>query len=117
MNKTIDFLRGLKGLQKSVRLKLYPDVPFLKLAVLGDTLWLRHYYPRFDAPNMPEYVFYQNQNHGSVFTTFYQYFLLRWNDPAVPEFDFETGELVYRDGFGNMTRRETFQQYGDSEPA
>ena len=30
--------------------------------------------------------------------TFYEYFLLRWNDPAIPEFDFETGELVYRDG-------------------
>ena len=42
LTKTIDFLRGLKVLQKSVRLKLYPDTPFLKLAVLGDTLWLRH---------------------------------------------------------------------------
>jgi hypothetical protein len=108
VTKTIDFLRGLKVLQKSVRLKLYPEAPFLKLAVLGDTLWLRHYHPGFDRRSMPEYVFYHNQNNGSLFMTFYQYFLLRWNDPALPEFDFETGELVYRDGSGNMTRRETF---------
>ncbi len=107
--KTIDFLRGLKTLQKGVRLKLYPEAPFLKLAVLGDTLWLRHYYPRFDMPNMPEYVFCNNQNNGSLFMTFYQYFLLRWNDPAIPEFDFETAELVFRDGSGNTTRRETFR--------
>jgi hypothetical protein len=108
LTKTIDFLRGLKVLQKSVRLKLYPDPPFLKLAVLGDTLWLRHYYPRFEVSNTPEYVFYHNQNNGSLFMTFYQYFLLRWNDPAIPEFDFESGELIYRDGSGNMVRREAF---------
>jgi hypothetical protein len=106
--KTIDFLRGLKALQKSVRLKLYSDAPFFKLAVLGDTLWLRHYHPRFDLRKMPEYVFHHNQKNGSLFMTFYQYFLLRWNDPAIPEFDFETGELVYRDGSGNTTRKETF---------
>jgi len=108
LTKTIDFLQELQVLQKSVRLKLYNDAPFLKLAVLGDTLWLRHYHPHFDVRKMPEYVFYNNQNNGSLFMTFYQYFLLRWNDPAMPEFDFETGELVYRDGSGNMTRRETF---------
>jgi len=108
LTKTIDFLRGLKALQKSVRLKLYSDAPFLKLAVLGDTLWLRHYHPHFDVRKMPEYVFHHNQNNGSLFMTFYQYFLLRWNDPAIPEFDFETGELVYRDESGNMTGRETF---------
>jgi len=109
LTKTIDFLRGLKVLHKSVRLKLYPDPPFLKLAFLGDTLWLRHYYPRFDRPDMPEYVFYHNQNNGSLFMTFYQYFLLRWNDPSMPEFDFESGDLVYRDGSGNMVRREAFR--------
>ena len=66
LTKTIDFLRGLKALQKSVRLKLYSDAPFLKLAVLGDTLWLRHYHPRFDVRKMPEYVFHHNQNNGSL---------------------------------------------------
>ena len=30
-----------------------------------------------------------------------------WNDPAIPEFDFETGELVYRDGSGRRMKRET----------
>ena len=49
LTKTIEFLRGLKALQKSVRLKLYPEPPFLNLAFLGDTLWFRPYHPPFDA--------------------------------------------------------------------
>ena len=107
ITKTINFLRGLKDLQKSVRLKLYSDSPFLKLAVLGDSLWLRLYHPHIDVRKMPEYVFNHNQNAGSLFMVFTQYFLLRWNDPAIPEFDFATGELVYRDGSGRLMKRET----------
>ena len=64
-----------------------------------------------------QYVFHHNQNNGSLFMTFYQYFLLRWNDPAIPEFDFETGELVLPGRIRNMTgKRKSLRVNRDSAP-
>jgi hypothetical protein len=109
IRKTIHFLKELKETQKSIRLKLYSDAPFLKLSVLGETLWLRHYHPSLDIAQMPEYGFEHNQNTGNLFTPLYHYCLLRWSDPAIPEYDLETDELIYRDASGNMIRREPFE--------
>jgi hypothetical protein len=106
--RSIEFLKQLKAVQKNIRLKLYDEVPFLKIAISGDYIWIRHYHAAFDIQGMPEYVFRHNQKPGSLYVTFYQYFLNWWNNPSVPEYDLETDELVFRDQSGNEERREKF---------
>ena len=106
---SIDFLKGLKGLQKNIRLKLYREVPLLKLAILGDYLCLQNYPAGLNVRTMPEYVFKHDKN-GSLFDLFYQYFVTRWFDPEIPEYDLDTDELVFRDKAGNEVRREQFNE-------
>ncbi|GAB4491448.1 MAG: hypothetical protein OHK006_25310 [Thermodesulfovibrionales bacterium] len=108
VRQSIGILKELKQMQKNVRLKLYSEVPFLKLAISGDYVWFKHYHPGIDVKAMPEYVFRHNQSDGSLYTFFYQYFLRLWNSPDVPEYDLETDELVYRDKTGNEVRRVLF---------
>lgn len=112
IRKSIDFLKGLKAIQKNVRLKLYDEVPFLKILVSGDYIWIKHYHAGFDVQRMPEYVLGYNQNPGSLYVPFYQYFLKWWYDNRIPEYDLESDELIYRDMAGNEERREKFR----SEP-
>ncbi len=107
--RSIDFLKGLKTLQKNIKLKLYRDVPLLKLAILGDYLCLQHYPTGLNVRTMPEYVFKHDQN-GGLFNIFYQYFVSRWLDPKIPEYDLDTDELIYRDKSGNEVRREQFNE-------
>ncbi len=106
IRKSIDFLKALKAAQKNVRLKLYPDPPFLKMTILGDYIWLQHYQPGLDVQGTPKYVFKHDPNLGSLYFPFYQYFLGRWNNPDIPEYDLETDELIYRNSSGNEVRRE-----------
>jgi len=106
IRKSIDFLKLLKGIQKNIRLKLYPDPPFLKMTILGDFIWLQHYQPGVDVQRMPRYVFKHDPNIGSLYFPFYQYFFGKWNNSTIPEYDLETDELVYRDTAGNEARRE-----------
>lgn len=108
--RSIDFLKGLKAGQKNIRLKLYPDMPLLKMEVLGDHICVRYYHTGLNVNKMPEYVFKHDQNPGSLYSPFYQYFLARWNDPNIPEYDLDTDDLVYRDRSGNETRREKFNE-------
>lgn len=105
---SIDFLRELRAVQKNIRLKLYNDVPFLKLAISGDFVWMKRYHPGIDVQGMPEFVFRHNPNPGGLYSTFYEYFLQWWNNPGIPEYDLETDELIYRDRLGNEERREKF---------
>jgi hypothetical protein len=106
IKKSIDFLKLLKDAQKNVRLKLYSDPPFLKMTILGDFIWLQYYQPGLDAQRTPRYVFKHDPNIGSLYSPFYQYFLGRWTNLHIPEYDLETDELVYRDPAGNEVRRE-----------
>jgi len=106
IRKSINFLKALKAAQKNVRLKLCPDPPFLKMTILGDYIWLQHYQPGLDVLGTPKYVFKHDPNLGSLYFLFYQYFLGRWNNPDIPEYDLETDELIYRDSSGNEVRRE-----------
>jgi hypothetical protein len=106
--RSIDFLKDLKGAQKNIRLKLYQDMPLLKLAILGDTLCVRHYHTGLHVDEMPEYVFRHDRDPGGLYNPFYQYFLSRWTDPDIPEYDLDTDELVYRDRTGTEIRREKF---------
>ncbi len=106
IRKTIDFFKTLRATQKNIRLKLYPDPPFLKLTILGDFLWVQHYTASRDVQLMPKYVFKHDQNPGGLYSPFYQYFLARWDNPNIPEYDLTTDELIYRDSAGNEVRRE-----------
>jgi hypothetical protein len=107
--KSIEFLKGLKEVRKNIRLKLYQDVPLLKLAILGDYAFLRHYHHGVDVQQLPEFVFKHQSNPGCLYNPFYQYFLDRWHDPALPEYELETDELIYRDKAGKEVRREKFE--------
>jgi hypothetical protein len=106
IQRSITFLKELKAVQKDVRLKLYHDVPFIKMAISGDYIWANLYHAGFDVRLMPEYVYKHDQKPGSLYALFYQYFLNQWNNPGIPEYDLETDELVYRDGSGSEERRE-----------
>ena len=109
VGQTILFLRALRATQKGLTLKLYSDPPLWKLAILGDYSWVQHYHPGLDVQVMPEYVFVHGQSPTSFFSAFYQYFVMRWNDPAIPEYDLLSGDLLYRDTAGNELRREKLE--------
>jgi hypothetical protein len=111
IRKSIAFLKGLKGMNKEVKLKLYPDTPFLKLAILDDHIWIQHYHAGMDIRRMPEYVFKHDKNLSSLYIPFYQFFMTRWNDPNVPEYDLESDELTYRDTAGNEVSREQLNEF------
>jgi len=103
---SIGFLKDLRAGQKNIRVKLYPDMPLLKLAILGDHAFVRHYHTGLNVNTMPEYVFSSDGLHGGLYLPFYRYFLSRWNDPDIPEYDLDSDELVLRDQAGRERHRE-----------
>ena len=106
--QSIDFLKDLKAAQKTVRLKLYSDMPLLKMAILGDYAFIRHYHTGMNVRHMPEFAFKNDQRHGGLYLPMYRYFLSRWQDPRIPEYDLDTDELVYCDHTGYEVMREPF---------
>jgi hypothetical protein len=116
LEDTILLIKRLRASGKVIRLKLYSDRPHLRMVILGDYLWLQHYHTGLDVRWMPEYVFQHNLNHHGLYTLFYQYFTKRWENQEIPEYDFQTDELVYRTRSGGELRREPFQP-GDSAEA
>jgi len=116
VERSIELCKRLKAGQKSVRLKLYSDPPIVKLAILGDSIWLQHYHTGLDVHMMPEYVFRQTQNDYGLYTLFYQYFTKRWDSSEIPEYDLETDELVHRGSNGNEIRREKFPKRTNNSP-
>lgn len=115
IRESIAFLKQLKAAQKDVRLKLYSDAPFLKVAILGDYAWLQHYHAGLDVAEMPEFVFKDEQTPERLYVVLYQYFLQRWNNPDIPEYDLEQDALVYRDALGNEVTR-TPMHWGTRPP-
>ena len=103
--KSIDFLKDINSVQQNIKLKLYSDAPLLKIAVFGDYISVTFYPAGQSANQMSEYIFKHTQDNSDLYNMFYQIFLSRWRDSSIPEYDFETGELVYRDGSGNEARR------------
>lgn len=103
--KSVDLLKQLKSAQKNIKLKLYADPPHLKLAILGDSMWIQHYHTNLDVQTMPEYVFKHNQNDHGLYTLFYQYFMRRWESPEIPEYDLDTDEIVFGSGEGGVVKR------------
>ncbi len=108
IRKGILFLKDLKAAKKNIKLKLYDESPLFRLAILDDHIWIQHYHIGLDIKVMPEYVFKHDQNLGSLYNPFYQYFLIKWNHPDIPEYDLENDELIYRDRDGNEVWREKF---------
>lgn len=113
--ESINFLKELRAGQKNIRLKLYPDMPLLKLAILGDHAFLRHYHAGLNVRKMPEFVFSSDSIHGGLYLPLYRYFLSRWHDPDIPEYDLDTDELVLRDKAGQEIRREQVKWSGLSD--
>jgi len=108
IGKTIALLKALKGVQKNIRLKLYRDKPLMKLTMLGEHMWMQHYHSGLDVMTMPEYMFEHDQSPGSLYTSFYEYLISRWESPEIPEYDLESDELIYRGDGGREVKREKF---------
>ena len=108
VRQSIELLKRLQAVGKSVKLKLYSDPPLLKLVILGDYLWMQHYHTDLDIQEMPEYVLRHNSKDHGLYTLCYQYFVQRWERTEIPEYDLDTDELVYRDRNGREARREQF---------
>ncbi len=113
--KSIEFMKGLQAHQKIIRLKLYPDMPLLKLAILGDYAYVRHYHTGLNVRFMPEFAFKNTEHHGGLYMPLYRYFLSRWQDPDIPEYDFDSDELIYRDQLGYEVLREPFNEVASSD--
>jgi hypothetical protein len=108
VRQSIELLKRLQAVGKSVKLKLYSDPPLLKLVILGDYLWMQHYHTDLDIQEMPEYLLRHNPKDHGLYTLCYQYFVQRWERTEIPEYDLDTDELVYRDKNGGEVRRERF---------
>ena len=62
---------------------------------------------------MPEYAFRNEPKTGGLYIPLlFRYFLSRWQDPNIPEYDFDTDELVYHNRGGTELRREKFPDLG-----
>jgi hypothetical protein len=115
VRQSIELLKRLKAMGKAVKLKLYSDPPLIKMVILGDYLWLQHYHADMDVQTLPEYVLRHNRKDHGLYTLYAHYFMLRWQNAEIPEYDLETDELVFRSNTGNEIRRERFdiQPTGD----
>lgn len=108
VRNSIELLKRLKAMGKAVKLKLYADSPLMKMVILGDYLWLQHYHADLDIQTMPEYVLRRNPMDHGLYSLCAHYFEQRWESLAIPEYDLDTDELVYRGRNGSEIRRERF---------
>ncbi len=112
VQQSIELLKRLRAIGKSIRLKFYSDPPLVKLVILGDYLWLQHYHPDLNIRTMPEYVLKHNSNDHGLYTFYYHYFVQRWGSHEIPEYDLDTDELVYR---GWQTKEKRRVPFGPEE--
>ena len=106
--RSIDFLKDLRAAGKRIALKLYPDLPLLKLVIAGDYAFLGRYQRGMNGGLMPEYAFKNDGARGSLYTPLSRYFVIRWQDPRITQYDLNTDEIVHHDQFGNETCRVPF---------
>jgi hypothetical protein len=103
---SIALLKRLKAAGKRVRLKLYSDPPLVRLAILGEHVWLQCYHTDFEVGTRPLYVFQHDRQEHGLYALWYQYFLKRWTDQTLPEYDLDRDELVYREESDGEVKRE-----------
>ena len=108
--KSVDFLKSLKAAGKNVRLKLCPDMPLLKMAILGEYAFIRHYNTGRNPRALPEFTFKNERNRENLYLPVYRYFCARWQEPGIPEYDLDNDELVYRDQAGSELLRAAFNE-------
>ncbi len=107
---SIAYLRKLADAGKKIKLKFYEEPPFWKLVVTGEYVWVQYCHIGQEVKTQPEFVFglqHDNPQRG-FFEPFYKHYLDQWKDPMHPEFNFETGELIYRNSEGNEYQRTAF---------
>jgi hypothetical protein len=111
---TITHLAALHKAGKRVTLRFYEHEPLWKVVVVGDNVWVQHFHFGIEVKRQPEYVFALQTGapRQGFFVPFYTYFLDHWNERRHPAYDFETGELIYRDEGGNETRRAPLHPVG-----
>lgn len=116
VESSIAHLTMLRTLGKKVSLKFYEHELFWKIVVLGDHVWVQYCHSGCEVKHGPEYVFALNREHPrqGFFVPFYMHLLEQWSDHRHPEYDFDTGELIYREAHGKEIRRADFG--GDGEP-
>lgn len=107
---SIAHLSALRTMGKKVSLKFYEHDPFWKVAVLGDHVWVQYCHSGREVKHEPEYVFALNRARPrqGFFVPFYMHFLDQWSDFRHPEYDFDTGQLVYREADGKESGRAPF---------
>jgi hypothetical protein len=107
---SIAYLRKLAAAGKKVKLKFYDEPPFWKLVVTGDYVWVQYCNSGHEVKTQPEYVFglQHDKPQRGFFEPFYKHFLDQWKDIRHPEFNFETGELIFRNADGNEIGRTAF---------
>ena len=107
VDASIAYLATLRMAGKKVSLKFYDREPFWKVVVLGDHVWVQYCHSGCEVKHEPEYVFSLNQAQPrkGFFVPFYMHFLEQWDDPRLPEYDFDVRQLVYRDAVGNEISR------------
>ena len=107
---TIERLASLAAAGKKVTLKFYEDPPFWNLIVTGEYVWVQYCHDGHELKTQPEYVFALRKDKPAqgLFSPFYVHFLNHWNDPRHPEYNFDTNELIYRNGKNNEIGRVSY---------
>lgn len=108
---SLEYLSELRKIGRKVTLRFYDKEPFWKVIVLGEHVWVQYCHSGLEVKRQPEYVFALQRHNPrqGLFVPFYMHFLELWNDNSHPEYDFDTGELVYRDAAGNDVGRASFE--------
>ncbi len=94
---SLAYLADRRSRGTRVTLKFYEQEPFWKVIVLGERLWVRDCHAAPGASPGRTYEFGGESPAHAAHTPFFMHFLDRWNDSRNPEYDFDTGHLVYRD--------------------
>lgn len=111
---TIQHLSELRRQGKSVALKFCEREPFWKVTVLGDHAWVQHCRTGVGATKSAAYVFAQEHcDPGQgLYLPFYSYVLKEWAEPSHADYDFESGEIVYREASGSEIGRARLEASG-----
>jgi hypothetical protein len=115
VRESIHYLETLRRAGKRVRLKFLVEEPFWKVAIIGERAWVQFCHSSYDLTREPAYVFAlkpQRPREG-MYVPFYAYFIDQWNDVDHPEYDFKTGELVYRDSAEAEVKRVDLERHAD----
>lgn len=107
---SIACLDRLRREGKKVELKFYTYAPTWKIVVLDEHVWVQYCHRGTELKRAPEYVFalHPRDPKKGFYVPFYMQFTENWSSGGLPEYDFETHELVYRDLSGNATQRKPF---------